>query len=561
MRISKDSIERLKEQVDIVDIIGSYIDLKRSGSNFSACCPFHNEKTPSFMVSPAKNIFHCYGCGVGGDSIAFVMQYEKLDFAPAIERIAEMSNFKLQYENNYQKKNESSLLEDMARFYQQQLHNNPQMLEYLQNRKISSASIESFRLGFSPQSFESMKFINTNHSHDKQEALELGIIGKDEQREYARFTQRIMFPIHSPNGKIVGFGGRSIDSNAMAKYINSPQSKIFNKSKLLYGYHIAKESIYREKKIIVCEGYIDVIMLHQAGFRNAVATLGTALTNEHIPLLKKGDPQIILSYDGDKAGMNAAFRAAKMLSSISASGGVVIFGNNLDPADMVAQNKLEELKTLFMHPVSFIEFVIEQIIANYTLTDPLQKQHALTEITAFTKTLTPLLQAEYIPFIAQQLRIAPNLIKIHRHNTKQEVILHQDSQKYLAESVLIRTLLENPEWINIAAEYLEPNIFEHHAREYLLLLQDQDTNEDITKNPYFRPLLIDENIKKLQTLQEFKEHIKLLVLKAYKKDLALIPRLNIHTKQKLESINTLKDKIAKLTKGELISYEKSISTL
>lgn len=559
MRISRESIERLKEQVNIVDIISSYIDLKRSGSNFSACCPFHNEKTPSFMVSPTKNIFHCYGCGVGGDSISFVMQYEKLDFAPAIERVAEMCNFKLQYENNYQKKPESTLLEDTTRFYQQQLHHNPQMLEYLHNRGISHASIESFRLGFSPQNFEYMKFINTQHSNDKQEAIQLGLIGKDGAREYARFSQRIMFPIHSPSGKIVGFGGRSVDSQSKAKYINSPQSKIFNKSKLLYGYHIAKESIYREKKIIVCEGYIDVIMLHQAGFRNAVATLGTALTNEHIPLLKKGDPQIILSYDGDKAGINAALRAARMLSSISASGGVVIFHNDLDPADMVAQNKLEELKSLFMRPVSFIEFVIEQIIAGYHLSDPLQKQQAFGEIMAFTKTLTPLLQAEYVPFIAQRLHISPHLIKIHRHNA-QKATFTQDSQKHLAEGVLIRTLLENPEWINIAVEYLEPNIFEYYSKEYLLLLQSQDIDQDIAQSPYFRPLLIDEHIKTLQTLQELKEHLKILVLKAYKKDLATIPRLHIHTKQKLESINALKDKIAKLTQGELISYEKSIST-
>ena len=384
------------------------------------------------------------------------------------------------------------------------------------------------------------------------------MIGKDEAREYARFSQRVMFPIHSSSGKIVGFGGRSVDPQAMAKYINSPQSKIFNKSKLLYGYHIAKESIYREKKIIVCEGYIDVIMLHQAGFRNAVATLGTALSNDHIPLLKKGDPQIILSYDGDKAGINAAFRAAKMLSAISASGGVVIFHNDLDPADMVAQNKLEELKSLFARPVSFIEFVLERIIAGFNLSDPLQKQQALSEITAFSKTLTPLLQAEYVPFIAQRLRIAPNLIKIHRQNPKQTPILAQDSQKHLAEGVLIRTLLENPEWIHTAVEYLEPSVFESYGREYLLLLDS--AQGDIAQSPYLRPLLIDESIKKIGSFEEFREHLKVLVLKAYKRDLALIPRLNLHTKQKLESINTLKDKIAKLTQGELISYEKSIST-
>ncbi len=307
-----------------------------------ACCPFHNEKTPSFIISPTKGFYHCYGCGVGGDAIKFLMEYEKLSFVESVEKIAAMTNFALEYENTYEKKPDSIVLDEIMRFYQKQLLSHKPSLEYLASRQVANASIEKFRLGYCGASFETINFLNAKILN-KQEALEFGIIGKDNGREYARFNDRIIFPIHSPNGKVVGFGGRTM-SNANAKYINSPQSKVFNKSKLLYGYYLAKDRIYKQKKIIVCEGYLDVIMLHQAGFDYAVATLGTALTKEHLPLLRKGEPKVILSYDGDKAGINAAFKAAKILSEASIEGGVVIFENGADPADMVAHKQINELR-------------------------------------------------------------------------------------------------------------------------------------------------------------------------------------------------------------------------
>lgn len=563
--ITKQSLERLKEQADIVTIISSYIELRRSGSNFSACCPFHNEKTPSFIVSPARNSYHCYGCGVGGDCISFVMEYEHLNFHQSVEKIAEMLNFTLEYDTKVQKK-QSNLLENTTRFYQQRLANNAQILQYLKSRGISQANIESFQLGYAPAGFETIKFLNDT-KQDKQEALEFGIIGRDNTREFARFRDRVIFPIHSSSGKVVGFGGRTLDSNNHAKYINSPQSKIFNKSKLLYGYYFAKDSIFRKKKVIVCEGYIDVIMLHQAGFKNAVATLGTALTNEHLPLLQKGDPEIILSYDGDKAGIVAALRASKMLSAKSALGGVVIFEGGKDPADMVqssAQNNqngqnpngIEELERLFSKPIPFIEFVLTQIIATFDLTNPLSKQKALLESQAFLKTLTPLLQAEYVDFLAQQLKITPNLIKIHRTNQSAQTQIYAPTQNDIAESALIYTLLEHRDWLDIALEYIDSDAFIHYKKEFELLLSGQNAQE----NENLRAIWLNENIKSLETLEEFKAHLRILITQAYKRDLRAVPNLRLDSKQKLESLATIKQKISQLHKGELISYEKSFST-
>ena len=250
--ISKHSIETLKQTIDTCDVIGLVVELKKVGSNYVACCPFHDEKTPSFVVSSAKGFYHCYGCGVGGDSIKFLMEYEKLSFVESVEKIAAIMNFTLEYEKSYEKKPDFTLLDEITRFYQKNLLNHKPSLEYLSSRCVANSSIEKFALGYCGVSFETLKFLNAKMLN-KAQALEYGVIGKDFTREYARFSDRIIFPIHSPSGKVVGFGGRTM-SGTNAKYINSPQSKIFNKSKLLYGYYIAKDKIYKQKKIIVCEG-------------------------------------------------------------------------------------------------------------------------------------------------------------------------------------------------------------------------------------------------------------------------------------------------------------------
>lgn len=544
--ISKHSIETLKQTIDILDVIGSVVELKKVGSNYVACCPFHDEKTPSFVVSPTKGFYHCYGCGVGGDSIKFLMEYEKLSFVESVEKIAAIMNFTLEYEKSYEKKPDFTLLDEITRFYQKNLLNHKPSLEYLSSRCVANSSIEKFALGYCGVSFETLKFLNAKMLN-KAEALEYGVIGKDSTREYARFSDRIIFPIHSPSGKVVGFGGRTMNGTN-AKYINSPQSKIFNKSKLLYGYYIAKEKIYKQKKIIVCEGYLDVIMLHQAGFDYAVATLGTALTKDHLPLLSKGEPKVILSYDGDKAGINAAFKAAKILAASGKDGGVVIFANGADPADMVANKQVNELSDMFANPMPFADFILSHIAKSYDLNNPLEKEKALTESTQFLHTLSPVLQEEYKPTLANLLSLPTHLIGSKRRVLHTLPAFTAPTQE-IAESVLVKTLLEKPEWIDFTLEYIDISLFAYKREEFAKLLQKE------VEYPLLIAIAINEKIKPLNDLPSLKEHLRLFIIQAYTQFLSQIPRFEaMSLQEKGALIKEVKTKILQLKKGELLPY-------
>lgn len=533
--IAKESIEQLKATLDIVEVLGSYIQLKRAGMNYSACCPFHDEKTPSFMVSPSKGIYHCYGCGVGGDTIKFVMEYEKLSFTEAIEKISSIVGFTLTYTKENQRQ-DSKFMEKVVEFYHKKLYQTPQALEYAKNRGISEESIKRFMLGMSGAGFESVKFADMHNA--RKEAIEYGLLGQDDQRVYARFFDRLMFPIYSANGKPVGFGGRAMGENS-AKYINSPQTKFFNKSKLLYAYHLAKESIYSQKQIIITEGYIDVIMLHQAGFKNVVATLGTALTQEHLPLLSKGDPQIIVSYDGDQAGINAAFKASKILALAGKEGGVVIFGNGADPADMIVAHKEEEVKALFASPIPFVEFVLDFIARSYDIHHPLQKEKALKECLEFLHSLSPVMQEEYKSFVARVLKLPLNLIRTKKSYTPSsqgKALQKQD----ISELILIRSMLESEECMEFGLEYLESEYFEFASNEFEMILRGEGSK--------LGAILIDEGIKPLK-FEEFCLQVKQRVILYCQKQLKNITILTgLDFTQKREKMQFYRQKIEQIKK-------------
>lgn len=549
--ITQASIEALKGVIDIVDIIGGYVDLRKSGSNFSACCPFHDEKTPSFMVNGSKGLYHCYGCGVGGDAIKFVMEYEKLNFAEAIEKIADLCNFTLEYEkNNIPKKDDSKLLESVARFYQRRLSELPEYKNYLFKRGVSEFSIEKFELGFCGASFETLKFAE-QAGLDKKKLVELGVLGEDNTRTYVRFAERVMFPIHSPTGKVVGFGGRTIRDN-LPKYLNSPQTSQFNKSKLLYGYHIAKEHIYKYGQIIITEGYLDVIMLHQAGFNTAVATLGTALTHDHLPLLNKGDPKIILSYDGDSAGIKSALRASMMLAKESKAGGVVIFEGGADPADMVFAKKNDELERLFCNPIPFAPFVFRQIALKYNLSDPLQKEAALKESSEFLHTLSPLLQEEYRVFVADVLKIPLNLIVPNYKGSGKTypksipTILNKPDTHDRLESLVIKYILEDRALLDIAVEYIDERVFRYRKKEFSALCRGDFDDEGLIGIDIDDELFLKEG--------GFKDEILMLILKYNQMQLEKVTSdATLNFEEKSFKIRQIKNNIVKLRKGELIA--------
>ncbi|PLY10296.1 MAG: DNA primase [Arcobacter sp.] len=542
--INKDSIENLKNHVDIVDTISQFLQLKKSGANFKACCPFHGESTPSFVVSPAKQIYHCFGCGVGGDSIKFVMEYEKLSYPEAIEKLASMNNFSLVYDDTQQKKQDTKAIEEINRYYQKNFVSNMVAKDYIKERGIFESSIEKFEIGYAPTSQETINYLKSNFLN-LNDAKELGIIDSGANGLYARFIERITFPIYSLNGALVGFGGRTITGHN-AKYVNSPQTKIFNKSRLLYGYNLSKEKIYKRKEIIITEGYLDVIMLHQAGFDNAVATLGTALTKEHLPILKRGEPKVIVAYDGDNAGLNAAFKASQLMAHNDFEGGVIIFEKGFDPADMVKDGKIEELNKIFSKPKPFIPFAIDHIISQFDLNDPQNKQKALQDVNEFLNTLNALYHDEYSRYIAQKLNIRENLIKVKKNTVKSNNNLEL-SKVNIGELCIIKAILNDKQRLSRVLDVIDASMFEYHKSEFEILMDN--INDDRLNS-----ILLNE---RLEDYEDERLNAELLVLlgKFYSNKLNEVLYDKTYTfNEKSSLIRKIKDNIAMLKSGKLIAY-------
>ena len=546
--IDNNSIENLKTRLDIVDVVGHYMELKKNGANWKCVCPFHDDSNPSLVISPSKQIYHCFSCGAGGDSIKFVMEYEKLTYPETIEKLASMYNFSLDYTASDGKiKEDRKLLENINMFFKKNLDHKTEALKYIKNRGIGEASVEKFELGYAPSSPENLNFLSSS-GYSISEAVETGVAGVGENgRNYARFIERITFPIRSASGKIVGFGGRTI-SGHQAKYVNSPQTKLFNKSYLLYGYNFAKDSIYQNRAVIVTEGYLDVIMLHQAGFTNAVATLGTALTKEHIPLISRGNPKVILAYDGDNAGVSAALKASMMLSSVGIDGGVVLFGASMDPADMVQSGQSNKLNRLFHNPQPFIEFAIEKIVKKYDLHNPLEKQKALEEGSIYLKTLPSTVANSYAGILSGTLNINQNLVKVQTHQSnrlKGEKRVFED----ILELTIIKTLLTKPNFIDTLLDTIDIQMFKTHNMELSLVLQNEK------EHPNLRRILLRDDIKVYDEEELIASMINFLV-GFYSNELAKVKSSNMDYKNKSFTIRKIQENIFKLRQGKLVKYER-----
>ena len=545
--ITQDSIEALKARLDIVDVVGSYVELKKAGANYKAPCPFHDEKSPSFVVSPSKQIYHCFGCGAGGDSIKFTMEYEKLNYPEALEKLASTYNFTLSYSDNKHNKPRSQLMDKINEWYQNLLTSKHTALAYIKERGIYESSVEKFGIGYAPDSNSTINYI-TSHQFLMSEAVEMGIVGFDSGRNFARFIERITFPIHSANGSIAGFGGRTITGH-QAKYINSPETPYFNKSRLLYAYHHAKQTLHKTKEIIITEGYLDVIMLHQAGFTNAVATLGTALTQEHLPLLRKGEPRVIMAYDGDKAGRAAALKASRLLSAGGFNGGVVIFGDGLDPADMVNNGAIEELATMFRDAKPFIEFVLEEILSLYNLRNPKAKEDCMQDAIGYLKTLSPLLQEEYKTFLASRLGglgVSPSLVRVTGgQNNQNTPLIQKNTHKDMWELSLIKTVLEHPELVDQILDALDPSLLQFHSIELSLALEGK------TSEPSLMAIAVDEQIKSLKDESSLKAELITFLTRHYERELK---KVNMQTAMPFEEkafyVRKFRGKIAQIKRDD-----------
>lgn len=547
--IEQSSIESLKNQLDVIDVVGNYLELKKAGSNFKAVCPFHDEKTPSFVISPAKQIYHCFGCGASGDSIKFVMEYEKLSYPEAIEKLAREYNFTLSYSKNSNavSNNSKRILENIQHWFFKNLSKNH--IDYLKQRGVSDLSIEKFGIGYAPGNNEFMNFLTQNHI-PLPSADEVGIVAKNEKGGYyGRFIERVMFPIYSANDLLIGFGGRTV-TNHPAKYINSPQTKLFNKSRVLYGYNIAKHNIYDKKSIIVTEGYLDVIMLHQAGFNTAVATLGTALTSEHLPLLKKGDPRVVLAYDGDSAGIEAALKASKMLLASNFEGGVILFPQGKDPADMVAQNQLNELSAMFNETKPFFEFIVDVTLLRFNLNNPKDKENAFSQIQSLLNGLSEIARDSFLPYAANALNVRPTLFRAKNKEEVSKVI--SKNKKNYQELEIIKTALENKNTLDTILDVCSAEMFTTHFQEM----------QELCRENYDHPLLLrielDESIIPLKD-ETLKTALISILIKYYENYLKNLRIQQMDYSKKVYLMKQIKMQILpKLRRGELVSFEESI---
>lgn len=406
--IKNESIEALLAAVDIVDVVERYVPLKRSGANFVGVCPFHDDSHPSMSVSSRLGIFHCFSCKAGGNAIKFIQDYEKLSFPEAVEKLASMYNFTLEYTSGKkeERKEDKRILQILNAYYQSCLYPNVAAMRYLRGRGLTDESIRKFGLGWAGASTRTIRVLQ-NEEIPAAEAIAAGAIKQNERGIYASFIDRITFPIYNHASKLVGFGGRTISGNP-AKYVNSPQCALFDKSKIFYAFDLAKKSAYAKKTLIITEGYMDVIMLHQAGIDNAVAVLGTALTPSHLPLIKRSGLNVVLSFDGDEAGINAAIKSARLLSVNKIDSSVAIIGGDADPADMIVAGKARELEEIYASGMESGEFLIRQIAKKYDLSRPIQKETALNEIKAYARELDPVVAESYQSLTAEILGVSPS---------------------------------------------------------------------------------------------------------------------------------------------------------
>jgi len=341
-----DSVEKIKERLGIVDVVSSYLKLERAGQNFKARCPFHNEKTPSFFVSPSRGTYHCFGCNRGGDQFSFVEEVEGIPFLEALKLLADRAGVALTREDPKRKTERDRALAALSaatEYYESQLEANSDVKTYLHERGLTPLTTGSFRLGFAPGGWRNMKerLIRLGFSEDDVERAGLIIRSpKDPKQTYDRFRSRIMFPIEDGSGRVIGFSGRifGVTDESEAKYINSPQSILFDKSKALYGYSRAKDEMRKENRVVLVEGQIDVLLSHQAGFKNTVGVSGTALSPEHLRMMKRMTDNLVTAFDADSAGIAAGARAYKLAIEEGFNVTLAELPEGMDPADLVLRD-------------------------------------------------------------------------------------------------------------------------------------------------------------------------------------------------------------------------------
>lgn len=479
--IPQEILDEIASKCDIVSVIGEYVPLKRKGANYQGLCPFHNEKTPSFSVSPAKQIYHCFGCGAGGNIFKFIMEIEHLNFREAVEKLAKRANVSLpqkelsnaEKQAMARKKRFLQINEITAKYYQKVLLETKAgqvYRDYLSKRGLGQEVIEKFGLGSCQSGWDGLYRFLLQRQVSPLEMEQLGLVlpSKEGNRYYDRFRERIMFPIRNEQGQVVAFGGRIIDADVSPqKYMNSPDTPLFNKGKLLYGLDVAKSSIRAKDQAVIMEGYMDVISAHQYGVTNAVAPLGTAFTAEQAKLLMRNTYQIYIAFDGDTAGSKATWRSLDILNSLGAQAKVITLPKGVDPDEFLKINGKEAFEELIMQSQELIVYKIGRLMENNNTDEISGKMQIVKAILPdVLKMNSPIARESAVSIISQKLQLTENAIyselkNANRNNQQdeqfkpmQKVSTRQEENKGLSllnqEGHIIKILYENPELIEQA---------------------------------------------------------------------------------------------------------------
>ncbi|WP_282198002.1 DNA primase [Collibacillus ludicampi] len=420
-RIPDEVIENVRQHFDIVDVVSEYVSLKRTGRSFVGLCPFHSEKTPSFSVSPDKQIFHCFGCGVGGNVFSFYMLIENVSFVEAVTHFAGRAGIHIPYEEVVDEESEEAVrrkklfaANDLAAKYYHHILMNTKVgepaLEYLKGRGLTPGTIERFQLGYAPSAWDVLLRFLTKRGFSEDFLEEAGLLSKsqtDPSRYYDKFRNRVMFPIQDAQGRVVGFGGRVMDESH-PKYLNTPETVLFHKGRHLYNFHRARNAIRQTKQAVLLEGYMDVIVAYQAGVENVVAALGTALTPDQARLLNRNAEEIVMVYDGDRAGQNAALRSSEVIKETGGSARVVVLPDGLDPDEFIRKHGYEAFERMIRdRSMSVTSFKLQKLREESQLSTQEGRIRFLTEAVRIISELkSPVERESYLRQLAGEFDVS-----------------------------------------------------------------------------------------------------------------------------------------------------------
>jgi DNA primase len=492
MRYPQTFIEDLKRQTDIVRVIQDYVQLKKKGANWMACCPFHKEKTPSFSVSPAKEIFYCFGCHKGGSVFTFVMEMERVSFPEAIKLVAEKSGVplpKLIDDSRFEaRRKESDQVIELNKWalewWEQQLETSAEgriARDYLKRREITDETRTTFRIGYAPDSWEALS-IHLRQKGASQEEIEKSglVVKKEEGGSYDRFRGRLIFPVMDIQGRPIAFGGRTLKDDA-AKYINSPETAAYVKGKNLFGLNLTRDEIRRQQFVILVEGFLDLVIPFQHGVKNVVASLGTALTPEQVKLLSRFARKVVVNYDGDPAGVQAAKKAIEILLAEDLEVKVLVLPDDSDPDEFIRKFGVGEYQRLRGDAQPHIQFVIDQAVRDRRLTNPAEKEAAIDEVLPYIHAVRSRLQKrEYFDIAMDSLRVSDPTLRRE---------FWQSVRGYVSEKRQMR-VKRTPIKPTGSEERLLGVVFsDEKLRVGILHMLDQEDYEDLATAKIFRALL------------------------------------------------------------------------